>query len=982
MKTFQTILLQVITLCLLSGTVLSAKPLDEAFFNPPDKTKPWVFWFWINGNISKEGITNDLEAMKAQGINGVMWMEVSGKHWAPEGPVKGGTPEWLEMMRFAIIEADRLGMEFGLSVSFGYGSGGPWITQENAMKKLVWTETRVPGGKEVRVELPKPESKINLKRFNGQYNLKEDYKSEDDFRNDINRTYKDIGAFAVKVEAGQVQRIKGKDLANLSGLGWNAFPKMKGGAGDAIPRAHIVDLSAKMSPKGTLSWTAPEGDWVIFRLGHMANGKLARPCPVAAIGPEADRLNPKGMDAHFENHLKPILDAVGDAAGRTLKYIHIDSWEAHGQNWSKGFAEEFKKRRGYAIEPWLPTLTGAIIERPEMTERFYWDLRQTVNEVMLSNYIDRLKTLAKPYGVEFSSEPYGTFSMNSLTYGGRAELPVAEFWTGRQAQPEFAGYQRYTEPADFIPYCYHTMKAMASVANTYGRPRVGAEAFTGARAWFDHPWMLMRMGNEAFAQGINLFIFHLYAHQPYEDMVPGITHRKWGQHMNRYQPWWDYSKPYFDYLARAQAMLQQGRTVTDIAYLVTEDSPVDIRGSQVAFDRPRGYDFDFCTPEIIQRMEYKNGRIHLPSGASYRYLLLPKDGKLTLDTAKKIEALHKAGAQVIRQSEILGTPGLEGYPKSDLTVRKMGKAWPALPDGGWSAQLAADDLKPDFTGNGIQWIHRRSGTDDIYFVANDSLEDVEQICTFRVTGKVAELWDPLTGDFFALPEATEKNGMTSIHLKFEPAQSWFVVFREQATPGRMNHAPFESFDVVQELDLDWELSFDEKWGSPEVFKIDALKSWSEHDDSLVKFYSGTGKYRARFEVDGSGQPKNLHLDLGKVAVVARVTLNGKDCGIAWKPPYRVDVSQAIKTGENILEIEVVNTWVNRLIGDEHQPLDSKWENWETLAEWPDWFEEKTKRTSGRYTFTSVRHYDDKTPLVSSGLLGPVTLISNHEKIER
>jgi len=962
---------------------LNAQDLDESFRNPPETAKPWTFWFWINGNMSREGITKDLEAMKQKGINGVLWMEVSGPQWAPQGQIEAGTKPWGDTMQWAIAEADRLGMAFDMTVDFGYGTGGPHIRPDNSMQKLVWSETNIKGGETIAVKLKKPvvdyrqELKKAWLRPGKEMNpvVTKALKDVD--------SYRDIAVFAVKSSGRNEKLIK--DIVNRDGRGWkNRLPLLTGKtAPPAIPRDHIIDLTAQMKKDGKLEWSAPKGSWKVIRLGHASNFKMTRPSPHAAVGLECDRLNPRGIEAHFEHHLKPILEAAGGKAGKTLQYIHIDSWEANGQNWTAGFAEAFQKRRGYDIRPWLPVLTGRVVQSADATNRFLWDMRQTVSDMMLDHYIDRLRELIAPYGIKFSCESYGHFCVDNLTYGARSEFPIAEFWTerisGRGRKAATNAFDRVGGPAGISSYCYLTMKALASVANTYGQSRVGAEAFTGCRGWVDHPALIKSMGDEAFTRGINHYIYHLWAHQPYDNMVPGLTHRKWGQHINRYQTWWDFSKPYFDYVARCQFLLRQGRTGVDFACLYHEGAPVGIKENDVTFNCPPGYDYDLCSPEIIQRMAFKNGRIHLPTGVSYRYLVLPESGRLTLTTARKVEALHQAGASVYQQTRIVGTPGFKGYPEANRTVCDLAKKWPMLPKEGWRAILTADKQKPDFEGVGLRWIHRRCKDDDIYFVANGKDEPVKQSCTFRIDGKTPELWDPETGKVFALSDVQGANGRTSVDLQFGPSQSWFVVFRKEPTAGRLERNPFPSWKPVQAISGEWSLSFNPKWGTKKTLDIKTLRSWSEHPDPLVKYYSGTGTYRSGFDVPKARIPEDgtrLCLDLGKVAVVARVKLNDKDCGIAWKHPYRVDITGVLQEGSNELVVEVANTWVNRLIGDEQLPSDSKWKDWETLLEWPKWFTEGKKSPAGRYTFTSARHYNKKTPLHPAGLLGPVRILSD------
>ncbi len=988
MQTMKKITLLTI-LVVLTHFDISGRSLEESFRRPPDTAKPWVFWFWINGNISCEGITKDLESMKRAGIGGVLWMEVSGPWWAPEGSIEAGSKKWHEAMQWALSEADRLGMAFALSVDFGYGSGGPHITPDLSMQKLVWSETEVAGGTSVTVQLKKPVVDIHAK---GVW-LRPGQKMNPMVTEALQKvdSYRDIAVFAVRSSKIKMSQLIPSNSKKSVRRRLQTAPGVHGAVGNLLvaydgrgSRTHLpsldttgggtlsvsedfIDLSGRMDAEGGLRWSAPAGDWTVIRMGHATNLKMTRPCPATIVGLECDRLHPRGIDAHFEHRLKPILDAAGGKAGRTLRYIHIDSWEAGGQNWTTGFADGFKKRRGYDVRPWLPVLTGLCVQSVEQSQRFLWDLRLTVSEVTLDKYIDRLRKLIRPYGVRFSCEPYGRLCVNSLDYGSRSDFPIAEFWTERKIAKRFPTFARYW---------YNSMKGLASVANTYGKPRVGAEAFTGCRGWVDHPYLLKGMGDEAFCSGVSHYVFHLSAHQAYDTMKPGLTHRKWGQHFNRHQTWWRFSKPYFDYVARCQFLLQQGRRVVDVACLYHEGAPLNF--NDIRFELPPGYDYDFCTTEIVQRMRVRDGRIHLPSGVSYRYLVLPRSGRLTRSVARKVAELKKEGAAVYLQARIVGTPGLEGYPEADRKVKSMAAKWPVLPQGGWEERFASDAIKPDFEGRDLRWIHRRTDGADLYFVANTKPEPLKRECIFRIKAKTAELWDPETGKIYAAAAAEQADGRTSATLRFGPAQSWFVVFRDAPSELISKHNPFFSWNTVQEITGTWSLSFDPDWGSKEAVTLDRLQSWSEHSDPLVKYYSGTATYLKNFNVsaaDISDANSSFCLDLGKVEVMARVKLNGKECGSAWKPPYRIDISDALRPGRNKLEIEVVNTWVNRMIGDEQLSLDAKWKDWETLLEWPEWFKEGRRSPSGRYTFTTARHYKKQSALMPAGLLGPVCILS-------
>jgi len=978
---------------IITSISLSGQKLEQSFRNPPDSVKPWVFWFWINGNISKAGITKDLEAMKAQGINGVLWMEVSGPWWAPQGNIEANSAEWHDAMQWAIAEADRLEMEFALSVDFGYGSGGPHITPDNSMQELVWSHTEVQGGNKINLQIDKPEIDKTLEPVwlrPGKEMNPEVIKAVDKID-----SYRDVSVFAIptamlekskllpefrKKEIAQrltnvpgLRDVQKDPLMAFDGRGWKThLPSLDFNTNlSALQSDDIINLTGQMDAKGNLIWDAPEGDWTIFRLGYASNYHITRPSPYLAVGLECDRLNPRGIETHFEHRLKPIIEAAGEKAGRTLKYIHIDSWEAGGQNWTLGFAEEFKKRRGYDITPWLPVLTGHSVDDRQKTERFLWDLRKTVSEVTLENYIIRLKELIAPYGIKNSNEPYGRLCINSLNYAANSDFIIGEFWTERKIIDKFPTFQ---------DYWYHSMKGLASVANTYGKTRVGAEAFTGSRGWVDHPYLIKGMGDEAFCQGINHYVYVVFAHQAYENMKPGLTHRRWGQHINRNQTWWNLSKPYFDYVARCQALLQKGKRVVDVACMYTEGAPLNF--NNINFSLPLGYDYDFCTMEIIEQMEVKNGMIYLPNGVSYRYLVLPDSDRLSLPLVQKANDLKKAGARIFLQQPVAGTPGLEGYPKSDMQVKDITSDWQILPDGGWSKVFSSDNILPDFEGDSLMWIHRQADENDLYFVANAKPEKIKRTCIFRTKKKVVELWDPETGEIFETKSKQRNDGRTEVELKFDPSQSWFIIFKEQPSNQITSGSPFLEWKEVKEIRGTWELKFDKDWGPDDIQTFSKLKSWSESSNELVKYYSGMAKYFKEFDLSDAliselnrNSKKQICLDLGEVEVMARVELNGKDCGTVWKPPYRVNIGKALNAGTNKLEIEVVNTWVNRMIGDEQLPIDSEWKDWETLYDWPDWFKKGGKSPAGRYTFTTVLHYQKDSPLMPSGLLGPVRIMS-------
>ena len=1165
-------------------TVAATDTLEQGFLAPPDSAKPWVFWFWINGNISKEGITADLEALHNAGIGGVIWMEVSGMAWAPDGKVPGGSAKWHECMQWAFRECARLGMEFDLTVDFGYGSGGPHITPDRSMQKLYWSETETAGGQKVDQVLPKPEVAKKLSAW-----LRPGASINPKVVEQIEQTdsYRDIAVVAIPAPASaQARAYRIPELNIKDGTSW-LLPRGKKGPAlpkDAVtPLASVVDLTTKMTPDGRLLWDAPPGKWLVLRCGHASNFKMTRPCPQVAVGLECDRLAPIGIETHFDGFLKKIFTDAGPLAGKALTHVHVDSWEAGGQNWTATFPAEFRKRRGYDVRPWLPVLAGRVVGSTELSERFLWDMRKTVSEMIHDNYSLRLRELARPFGIKFSNESYGNLCIDNLAYGGASDFPISEFWSrGNGLFPDVPtghGYELST-------------KAQASVAHTYGKPIVGAESFTSDRGWRDHPFTLKVQGDKKYCEGLNRMVFHCSAHQAYASMIPGLTHRKWGEHIDRFNTWFPYMRPWIDYLTRCQYLLQQGGFVADVCYFPGEGAPLP--ADDIKLDLPAGYDYDQCSSEMLLKLGVKDGRLVLPSGASYRYLVLPDTDRLTVPLAKKIGELAEAGARVIGGPRPKGSPSLTDYPRCDAAVASIAAAlWDGMriTTGKTLAEVfARDKLAPDFDGKDLAYIHRHVGDADVYFVANGQAHDVERRCTFRVSGKRPEFWQPETGQITPITVFEETDGTTRIPLALGPCGSIFVVFRpgavaerlasitrdgeqllhdapppakpsiatnvntftlvawakpaantalpREATSGTVARlarndalypppghevwdaraagagfavgrngvcvhehgasyfstslayatpvtdwahvaivyrdatptlylngkqvrtglksprevhpglgvvherkvAPFNgeldglqsfdhalteteiaelakthptgkaeetpcAFDFInglfcqsgdyviktaagqtrqlnvalsppQTITGPWQVTFDPKWGGPaESVAFAELTDWSKRAEDGIKYFSGTAVYKNVFNFQSTiRNPKSkILLNLGSVEVMARVKINGKNCGIVWKPPYRVDVTDVVHTGQNELEIAVVNLWVNRLIGDEQLPIDAEWKDFETLLAWPAWFTNGTSRPSGRYTFTSCRHYRKDTPLIPSGLLGPVML---------
>jgi hypothetical protein len=1067
-----TLLLSVALMGIVASSSASGPDLVRGFAQPPPSARPWVYWFWLNGNITREGITADLEAMQRVGIGGVLIMEVD--QGVPLGPVAFAGPEWRELFRHVVAEADRLGLQVNMNDDAGWnGSGGPWITPDKAMQKVVFSETQVEGPRHFDAVLPQPPTVA-------------DY-------------YRDIAVLAFpRTGDYRIPDIEGKAAYVRRDIGPTAkYADVP--ADQCIPRGRIADLSAQMKPDGHLVWDALEGTWTVLRIGFTPTGAQNAPAPASGRGLECDKLSPEGSEAAFDGLMAKLIADVGPLAGKTLVSTHIDSWENGSQNWTPRFREEFEARRGYDPLLYLPVMTGRVVDSLEVSERFLCDLRKTVSDLLLENYAGHMRELARQHGLRLSIEAYGDTTCDNLAYAGCADEPMGEFWSS----PAFGAGGTLTE--------------MSSAAHVYGKPIVGAEAFTAgdAERWLYHPGSIKAMGDWAFCLGISRFVFHRYALQPWLNRRPGMTMGPWGLHYERTQTWWEESRPWHEYLARCQYLLQQGLPVVDVLYLAPEGAPRSFNAPASA-DRS-GYRGDACsTQAVLTRLAVKRGQLVFPDGMTYRVLVLPGAQTMTPGLLKRLAELARSGATII------GTPpekapGLTGYPQCDAEVRSLADTlWGSgrIITGKTAAEvLAARGVPPDFTSDrALDFIHRRIGQAEVYFVANRLSHALNATCTFRATGRQPELWDPETGMIAPAAVWEEAEGVTRLPLRLEAAGSVFVVFRpnrprseavtrvtrngqpvwplasrtarikvrralwgpagdeartkdvtdqvqrmidrvgatfivaelaaegdpaygvvktlrveyevagqtltasatdpepiifelpsDAAPPLRIERLPQGRLFVEAEepglyalhlasgrvaeveapaattlkLDGPWELAFPPNCGAPEHVALERLGSWSENADPGVRYFSGTGTYRKTVQVppELTASRRRIMLDLGNVAIMARVRLNGADLGVLWKPPYRVDVTGVLRSGENTLEVEVTNLWVNRMIGDEQLPEDSERNPNGTLRAWPQWLLDGKPSPTGRYTFTTWRLWKKDSPLQESGLLGPVELRS-------
>ena len=751
--------------------------LERGFLNPPDMARPRTWWHWMNGNISEKGILLDIEAMREIGLGGFQLFDAT--CGIPGGSVRYNSEEWHKMLTYTLQKAEILGLEMTFHNCAGWStSGGPWITPEQSMKKLVWTEMQVAASsaRESFLQLEKPEA--------------------------VRGFYTDIKVIAFPTPVSETNEAEGFRLEDWRTKGGHAYlgsmwvykrndrpghdPRSIA-QGDTIPLQSIIDLSDKMMENGLLQWEAPSGDWTVLRFGYTSTGKTNHPAPEEGTGLECDKLSRDGAEAHWKGIIDGVINTGGNYSGQTLNSILIDSYEAGAQNWTDNFDAEFLSRRGYDLFRYFPSLTGRVVENIQITERFLWDFRRTIADLFSDCYYGHFEALCEKNGLNLYVQPYGRIgNFDELSNAGRGHIPMGEFWVNRY---------------DFG--MAYSSKLAASAAHVQGKKLVASESFTAGHkeaAWISHPYSLKALGDHFFCMGINRFYFAEFAHQPWSNLKPGMTLGPFGFQFNRANTWWSQSRAWISYLSRIQHLLQQGDFVADLCYYFGENVPNTLPNLDALQPRPpRGYDYDALITGFFPQLEVIDGKLSLPGGMKYRVLVLPHFERTILpEVLIKLRNLVMEGAVVVGPRPII-SPSLAGYPACDNQIRQIADELWGKTDGKdktlnkfgkgrvyWGRELieVLSDLgiRPDFNYSGdndpeVEYIHRRTEDADIYFISNQEHRYISIQCDFRLTGKLPEIWNPYTGEVQKIAHYQVGNGFTRIYLSIGPAESLLILFK-------------------------------------------------------------------------------------------------------------------------------------------------------------------------------------------------------------
>jgi hypothetical protein len=1096
-----------ILLLLSFSSLVDAQNINETLFkNPSNQYKPKTWMHAMSGNMSKEGITKDLEAMKAAGLGGFLLFNIS--QGIPNGKIIYNSPEHHEMLTHAAKESHRLGLSFGVHNCDGWSSsGGSWVKPEESMKMVVWSEKVVNSNGKINLNLSKPTVKENFYRdiaviaypsllseindfeaksiistsdsrakidiindqkidaetsikqegkkptwiqfdfgkaktirsvyfwhrerntnfslessddginFKKHFTLKKVRPGKDDWANNV--SFEPITArfFRISADASMnIKELQFKETQMIENvLGNTSIARTEDenlesiGKPDAsmiIDKSKIIDLSKSFNPTTeTLQADLPVGNWTILRFGYTSTGAFNTPASKEGTGLEVDKLSRTAFKSFFDVFNQTVINNAKKIAPNAMQYIEIDSYEKGGQNWTEGFDELFIKKFGYDLKQFLPLFAGKFIESTTASESVLDDLRELVSGLMTENYYGYFTELCHQNGIKSYIEPYGFGPVNNLEVGGKADIPMGEFWMNRPLTQ---------------------VNAAIFSAHIYGKSVISAESFTSEAQlnWKVHPALLKKSGDRAWAAGINEFMFHRFAHQSNTNVLPGMTMNRWGSHIDRTQHWWlNAGAAWFKYISRGSYLLQSGIPVSDLLVFVGDGSPNGtVNRKSLNPNIPMGTNFDCVNADVlINRIKVENGDLVLPEGTRYKVLVLDNAETLKFETLKRIHELAQNKVLIIGKKPVQ----LRGYnqSKSAEFQQLVNETWAkstTISNYDWKDIFEKHQIKPDFEieeRKDIDFQHRKMADADVYFVHNpDSVKRVFNV-KFRISNKIPELWNAEDGSIVKMAQFVNENGFTKISLNLDVEESVFVVFREESKNlitiksnkksenialyfneknqinakanqngdykieyqnGKSSILKVKDIPNPQKIEGAWQVDFKEVLGYGGNYTFEKLIDWKDHQNEKIKYYSGTATYRTTFDFTQKiDKNTSISIDLGNVAVAAKVKLNGKDLGVLWKTPYQIDISDAIKTGKNDLEIEVTNLWTNRLIGDERFPQNDNYQfeggNF-PKTKMPEWYTNNQPRPEGeRKTFTTANFYKSTDALQPSGLLGDVVL---------
>ncbi len=868
--------------------------LSGQFVNPPMSSRPGAFWCWLNGDVTKASITKDLEEMKDKGMSRAEIWDVEARDNI--NGAFGIGPKFLgdESVEF-IKHAMNEGKRLGIRIGMVASSG--------------WNA----GGSWVTPDWAAKALYASALKISGPQSFSDSL------------PYPELPANCPKDENGMP--IYSKEIAVLA-IPDHANKKIKS-------LENVLMLNNQYDGK-KLKWDVPEGDWTLLRFVCSNTGQhLIVPSP-NSDGLFIDFFDPKATKRHLAYILGRLGITKGNGKESGLDYLEFDSMELdEATPWTDAMDSVFHAHHNYQILPYLPVFMGW--ELPEGNDRFLYQFKKTVSDQLIFSHYVTGKNFLADYGIDLVAEAGGpgppiwdSCPVDALKALGSVTIPRGEFWIQNR-------------------HNIFLVKEVASASHIYGLGTVDAESFTTWRRWKDAPHVLKKHVDRAFCEGLNCVTFHTFANTRPEFGLPGRAYHA-GIDMNPTATWWEQSKPFMNYLSRCSYLLSKGKFVGDVAYYYGDKAPNFFPELQRDPNSPRieglnaGYDFDVINTDVLMnRMEVSEGKLILPDGLNYNLLVLPNIKDIPDYVVKKVQKMVAAGANVLIQNPEI-VQRINGVILQNMTIDDA---------------LIKLSIAKDFAHNEqiLDFIHRKMGDVDLYFVTNKTNQAISESVEFRVNNKWAEYWDPVTAQQYSIKNAKSNNDRTEINLTLSPYGSCFIVFSKEDRQLPEYNQPTET--QTTEIKGPWTLTFPENWGAPSSVKLDELISWTDHDDEGINYFSGTATYSNSFDLsnDVLNKSNDIYIDLGEVLDVAEVIVNNKSVGVLWTKPFKLNIKDYVKEGNNNIEIRITNMWINRLTGDMDLPV-----------------EEKFCRTNRPYITKAYSEIGDETYRVQrAGLIGPVTL---------
>lgn len=913
--------------------IYSQSVLEQNFKNPPIESRPKGLWDWVNGNFSYNQIKYELKESYDKGMGGFDIWDVGGKadekNMMPEGPAFL-SDESADAIAFTVREAKKYNLEIGLISSSSWNDGGSWVQPIDGVFGIYKTEIKIKGGEKVNIKLPNPQLEKNYGGFS----------SKD--RNEINykKILKDVKIIAKR------------------------------------PKDKSIDITEFVDSTSTLLWDAPEGSWTITRYVAASTGQqLVVPSP-NSNGLMIDHFSATAQKNNLNYIIGKLTPRLGADLGKAgLSYLYVDSYELKGAAWSLELPAEFKKRRGYDMMPYISILFGDQTFGDDTTKRFMYDYKRTLSDMIIENHYLLGRQICEQYGTGYVAEaagpgePVHNCPFESLRSSGVLTKPRGEFWLGMEKRTDKDGNSNL----DMI-------KGVACASHIYNQKYVEAESFTTVPMYKEDFNALKKAADNAFCDGLNKIVLHTYQHNVPESGKPGYNY-PFGTVFGTFQPWWQLSKGFFDYLSRVSYLLQEGNFVGDVLFYYGDQAPNFVKENTYRKLTGPGYDYDVTNSDILlNKLSVKDSKLVLPHGQEYRILVLPNSKEMPLEVMKKIEQLVANGAVVVgnKPSKV---PYLQNFSAHEAELNKLAaKVWgmcdgkkireTAYGKGKIYCGLSVDEVltklnvakDANFTStqdtSKIKYIHRLTQQGEhIYFISNQAKKADRFDAAFRVTGLEPELWDLNSGNITVQKYYSTKDGITILPMSLPVNGSVAIIFRKKtATIGNLstyiyneNNEPIfplqkgktkfskeifpkgiynvsvngiaNTFSIntsTVSLKAPWDVRFPFGFDAPVYNTFTGLNSWTESKNDGIKYFSGTATYSNTFELNNTDPSKQAILEFEEIRDMAEIWLNGQRAGFVWAFPYQIDVTGMLRSGKNTIVIDVANGINNRRVGDANE----------------------------------------------------------------